>query len=340
MGNYRLILISLCCSILFACNSSDSKKENTKIQEPKEEVVKVDVPDFSADSAFFYIEKQVAFGPRIPNTKTHEACGDWLIAKMETWSDRVIVQKADLKAFDGNILKARNIIASFNPQAQKRIMLSAHWDTRPFADQDNDTDLQKKPIDGANDGASGVAVLMEVARQLSLQKIDMGLDIIFWDAEDYGQPDNDTENPRMMDSYCLGSQYWARNKHKGNYTAKYGILLDMVGAENATFRLEDHSMQYAPTVNKKIWNKAIELGYGKHFILQNTRPIIDDHYYITLIARIPTIDIIDLDPGRQVQFGDFWHTHDDNMDIISKSPLKAVGQTLLEVLYLEDKGAF
>src|SRR5690554_6551735 len=159
---------------------------------------------------------------------------------MENWADKVIVQKADLKAFDGKILRSRNIIASFNPEAKKRIMLSAHWDTRPFADQETEPSLRDKAIDGANDGGSGVGVLLEVARQLKQNPLEMGVDIIFWDAEDYGQPEYDTENPRMMHSYCLGSQYWARNKHQANYTAKYGILLDMVGAKDATFRLEGH----------------------------------------------------------------------------------------------------
>ncbi|MEX2590917.1 MAG: M28 family peptidase, partial [Chitinophagales bacterium] len=325
-----------CLVLFFACASDKENNQKSSAQKSdKAAQPKVDVPKFSADSAYYFVEKQVGFGPRVPNTPEHTACGDWLINKMENWADNVHVQKAELKAFNGEILKARNIIAEFNPQAKKRIMLSAHWDTRPFADQDPNAAAREKPIDGANDGASGVGVLMEIARQLSQQMPEIGIDIIFWDAEDYGQPDADMKNPRMSDSYCLGSQFWAKNKHRSNYSAKYGILLDMVGAEDATFRLEGHSMQFAPTLNRKIWNKGIELGFGRYFILEETRPIIDDHFYITRIAKIPTIDIIDLKPHKRIQFGDFWHTHDDNMEIISPETLKAVGQTLLEVIYLE-----
>lgn len=341
MGNYRLIIFIACQSLFFSCASDHGNEQSSSSQEPiKVDKVKVVVPEFSADSAYFFVEKQVEFGPRVPNTDEHKACGDWLIDKMKSWADNLIVQEAKLKAFDGKLLEARNIIAEFNPGAKKRIMLSAHWDTRPFADYDNNPEKREIAIDGASDGASGVGVLMEVARQLSQQKPEIGIDIVFWDAEDYGQPERDLINPPMPNSYCLGSQYWAKNKHRSNYTAKYGILLDMVGAKDATFHLEGHSMQFAPTFNKKVWNKAIELGYGRYFILNETRPIIDDHYYITRLAKIPTIDIIDLKPQNRIQFGEYWHTHNDNMEVIGSKTLKAVGQTLLEVIYLEDKGLF
>lgn len=326
--------------VLMACASESGKEQKKPDTEKPKQEEKINVPAFAGDSAYHYVARQVAFGPRVPNTAAHEACGDWLVQQMSDWADKVIQQKAQVEAFNGDLLDMRNIIAVFNPEAKKRIMLSAHWDTRPFADQDPNPGKRDQPIAGANDGASGVGVLMEIARQLKKQPVEMGVDIVFWDVEDYGQPNNDTENPYMSDSYCLGSQYWSRNKHQANYTAKYGILLDMVGAENATFRLEGHSMQFAPTFTRKVWNKAIELGHGQYFILEETRPVIDDHYYLTRIGKIPTIDIIDLKPRTRNQFGSFWHTHDDDMEIISEKTLDAVGETLMHVVYLEDKNRF
>jgi len=315
----------LCLALLTTVLSCTSPPEQ-KTEKPKTVLKTIPVPDFNADSAYFYIEQQVAFGPRVPNTASHDSCADFLIDKLNSFKFEVTTQKGIVKAFDGTQLNITNIIAQINPGAKNRIMLCAHWDTRPFADQDviNKTE----PIEGANDGGSGVGVLLEIARQVGLSKPHIGVDIILFDGEDYGKS-------TVSNSYCLGAQYWAENLPITNYYPKYGILLDMVGAENALFYLEGYSMQFAPHVIKHVWKTAAKLGYSHHFVFRKTNPTTDDHLYVNTIAKIPCIDIIQHDPTTTTGFGAYWHTHNDNMSVINKNTLKAVGQTLLEVIYTE-----
>ena len=139
----------------------------------------------------------------------------------------------------------------------------------------------------------------------------------------------------MQDSWCLGSQYWSANLHKPNYYARYGILLDMVGGKDATFRHEKISAFYAYNILQKVWRKANKLGYSNYFIFEEAAEILDDHYYVNTITGIPTIDIIEYDPTTETNFNKHWHTHKDDMDNIDKNTLNAVGQTLLEVIYNE-----
>lgn len=324
----KKILISLLALILIGCTSEPKVKKKTVLAKT------VEVPSFNADSAYNFIADQVAFGPRVPNTKGHLACADYLIEKLNSYCDTVIVQEAQLTAFDGNVLNSKNIIASFKPLRAKRVLLCAHWDTRPFADQDSIN--KNSAIEGANDGGSGVGVLLEIARQFSLKKPDIGVDIILFDSEDYGQP-SDSEYPRMEHSYCLGSQYWASHLHKDNYFAKFGILLDMVGGENAIFTQELASVTFAPKIVKKVWDTAAKLGYGNTFKFQKTNLIIDDHLYINNLAqgRVPTIDIIEYNPITESHFYEHWHTHEDKLENIDKNTLKAVGQTVIDVVYNE-----
>jgi len=324
----KKILISLLALILIGCTSEPKVKKKTVLAKT------VEVPSFNADSAYNFIAEQVAFGPRVPNTKGHLACADYLIEKLNSYCDTVIVQEAQLTAFDGNVLNSKNIIASFKPLRAKRVLLCAHWDTRPFADQDSIN--KNSAIEGANDGGSGVGVLLEIARQFSLKKPDIGVDIILFDSEDYGQP-SDSEYPRMEHSYCLGSQYWASHLHKDNYFAKFGILLDMVGGENAVFTQELASVTFAPKIVKKVWDTAAKLGYGNTFKFQKTNLIIDDHLYINNLAqgRVPTIDIIEYNPITESHFYEHWHTHEDKLENIDKNTLKAVGQTVIDVVYNE-----
>lgn len=297
----------------------------------------ITVPEFDADSAYTFVAEQVAFGPRVPNTPAHQACGDYLISKLKSYGMTVETQEFDAQAYDGKTLHLRNIIASYRPEAQKRIMLAAHWDTRPVADRDSVNTQQ--PIDGANDGASGVGVLLEIARQLQqADSLDVGVDIFLFDGEDYGEPENYQSQVSESQNkvwWCLGSQYWAKNKHERNYIAYYGVLLDMVGAENATFYQEEVSRRNAGVVNKKIWDAAHKLGYGQYFVYQNSPEVLDDHVFVNYNAGIPMIDIIEYEPGSEGYFASYHHTHADNMDIISKPTLKAVGQTVLYAIYHE-----
>lgn len=323
------ILVAL-LFILIQCKT-DPSSTNTNTETTSNNELKLNnAPNFNEDSAYIYVKNQVAFGPRVPNTEAHNKTRKWLVSFLNQYADTVIEQHADLKAFDGNILKSTNIIASFNPQASDRILLSAHWDTRPFADQDKEN--IKEPITGANDGASGVAVLLEIARQIKTKGIDKGIDIILFDAEDYGQPNFSTDD-YMPNSYCLGSQYWAKNLHTPNYKAEFGILLDMVGAPNAVFTMEGTSVNFANDYLHKVWKVAHAIGYSSYFSYKETPPITDDHLYINQIAKIPTIDIIQYDATTQSGFGWYWHTHKDNMDAIDKNTLKAVGQTVLQTIY-------
>lgn len=292
------------------------------------------VPAFNADSAYHYVKKQVDFGPRVPNSEAHTACGNYFIEELTRLGAEVIEQKADLKNYAGLILRARNIIASYQKENTNRILLFAHWDTRPYSDHDPDPAKHRTPIDGANDGASGCGVLLEIARQLQQKQPAVGIDIIFFDAEDWGVPT--FEERRNQDSgYCLGSNYWARNPHIPDYTARYGILLDMVGAPNATFYKEAYSKRYASRIQNKIWDTAQSLGFGGYFIQADGGAIEDDHVQVIEHRNIPCVDIIQLDPDSRTGFGHYWHTQEDSMHNISKETLHAVGQTLLQIIYNE-----
>ena len=243
------------------------------------------------------------------------------------------MQPFTAKAYDGTTLNCKNIIASFNPKSATRVLLCAHWDTRPYADNDPDSAYHRTPIDGANDGASGVGVLLEIARQLKISPPAIGVDILLLDGEDYGAPQD--AGFLGTDDWALGSQYWSRYPHTPAYGARYGILLDMVGAENAVFTMEGTSMYYAPDVMQKVWNVAAAIGYSDYFSTERTNGITDDHLYINQLRQIPTIDIIQHDPSTNSGFYQHWHTMNDNMKGISKSTLMAVGQTVLTVVRSE-----
>jgi hypothetical protein len=325
------INIRLYCLFLFLILLGGiSCKINNK-KERKEEITSViKKPEFSADSAFSFIEKQVSFGNRIPGTASHLYCRDYLVEKLTAYCDTVILQSTTVKLFDGKTVPCYNVIGTINASAARRMLLCAHWDTRPYADQDIQNKTQA--IMGANDGGSGVGVLLEVARQLYKQRPEYGIDIIFFDVEDWGQPEF-SMLPATENSYCLGSQYWSRNTHIRGYSAQQGILLDMVGGKGATYTLEGTSMRYAPEFMQKVWSIASELGHGNAFVKAETPPIIDDHYYINTIVGIPTIDIIHHDASTPSGFPHYWHTHKDDMSNVDKTSLSAVGETVLAVIY-------
>ena len=286
--------------------------------------------EFDAASAYDFVKKQVEFGPRVPGTPAHDACAEWFVKTLRQWTPDVIVQEFKATAFDGRPLDGRNIVASFNKDAQDRILLCAHWDSRPFADHDPDPANHYRPVVGANDGASGAGVLLEVARCLSLRKPEGGVDILLLDLEDFGEHANWQGNAR--DSWGLGSQYWAKNPHRPGYKARYGVLLDMVGASGAVFPMEGTSMYFAQAVTRKVWETARALGLSRYFIDEEAEPLIDDHLYINQYARIPTVDIIDYD-GDRGGFPAAWHTAGDTLDKIDAATLRAVGRTLLALIY-------
>ncbi len=336
----RIFAIIVLVSI-FSCSSDKEKKAAREAENPPRVVA---VPQFHADSAYSFVKKQVDFGPRVPNSAAHKKAGDFLIRKLESYGASVTVQAFEALTYDNQKLFLRNIIASFHPDKGKRILLAAHWDTRPFADKDPEN--HKASFDGANDGASGVGVLLEVARVLGQNNMpDVGVDIIFFDGEDWGFDtstatklyggNTDFKLPKGQDSWwCLGSQYWSKNKHKPNYSAYYGILLDMVGAKNAQFAREGASMEYAPGIVDKFWKTAGRLGFGHIFINRHEGAITDDHLFVNEYARIPMINIVNYDPIEGF-FGDFHHSRKDNLSLISKETLEAVGITLLNVIYYE-----
>ena len=314
-----------------SCNSCQSKKNTTETV--IETYTKI-APDFNADSAYAYVEKQVNFGPRVPSTPEHIACGDYLSRKLKEFGANVTEQKTTVKHYNGKNLPIRNIIGSYLPENPNRVLLYAHWDSRPFADHDTDISKQNQPILGADDGASGVGVLLEVARQLKAKQPNIGIDIIFFDLEDWGQADFD-KNIVEGDWWCVGSQYWAKNPHTPNYKARFGILLDMVGAGDATFLKEGYSAEYASNVVEKVWTMAAKLGYSTAFVNQTGGYVMDDHVPVIQNNRAPSADIINTKQNINTGFAPHWHTHKDNMDIINKDMLKKVGETILEVIYNE-----
>ncbi|MDE6522464.1 MAG: M28 family peptidase [Muribaculaceae bacterium] len=274
--------------------------------------------DFSADSAYSYVARQVEFGPRVPGSEAHMRCGDWLTEKLKSFGAEVTEQTATLTTFDGTNIPMRNIFARINPNAEKRILLLAHWDSRPWADNDPDPKKHSTPVDGANDGASGVGVLLELARSIEKGASAPGVDILLCDAEDWGEEQND-------DSWAMGARYFANNLPQKGYMPSAAILLDMVGAQDATFMREYFSQLANPSLADQIWSIAKRLGHEQMFVNKMGSAVNDDHVEL-IKAGIPTIDIIDYREGSGFFSG--WHTASDNMDCISKETLQAVGEIL------------
>ena len=328
----RIILpiLLLPCLILFSCNNPSRPPVSEK-----EKRSDIKIPDFNADSAYRFIKEQLDFGPRVPNSVAHEKCAAYLAGKLKGYLKEVTVQKGQVKAYNGTVLNFKNIIGSYNPGSNDRIFLCSHWDSRPFADHDPDPKNRIKPVPAANDGASGVGILIEIARQLSLAKPQIGVDLILFDVEDYGPPEDEKNNSDPGEWWGLGSQYWSHQPHVENYFAKYGILLDMVGTAGATFLMEGISMQYAPDIVDKVWKTGNRIGYSAMFLFEKGNYITDDHYYINKIMNIPTIDIIHLEREGKTGFYHTWHTTGDDLATIDKYTLKAVGQTLLTVIFEE-----
>ncbi|MBY0542211.1 MAG: M28 family peptidase [Sphingobacteriaceae bacterium] len=321
--NRKILAVAVIISFLFSCQS----KQTTETAEVV--AIKLVSPTFDADSAFAYTKAQVDFGPRIPSTPAHLKTAQYLVEKFKSFGAAVTVQEAPAKTYDGKSHTLKNIIASFSPDKKDRVLITAHWDARPFSDQDPDVNMKDKTFDAANDGASGVAVILEMARQIQQKSPNVGVDFILWDIEDYGKSNDESENEK---TWCIGSQYWAKNKHKADYKALYAINLDMVGGGNAQFAQDEVSRKYAPNIVQKVWAIGNEIGYGAYFINVISGSIIDDHFWMNQ-AGIPSIDIIHYTDASGFYMN--WHTQLDNLNNIDKNTLKAVGQTVLETIYRE-----
>ena len=310
MLKFPIVFMSL---MLLACGQQNAKNNNaTTVTASKPAAAATNVPEFNADSAYTYVEKQVAFGPRVPNSEAHKACANYLADELKRFGAKTFVQEANLTAYDGTRLSCYNIIGSYNPDMDNRVLLFAHWDSRPYSDHDPDPANHRKPLDGADDGASGVGALLEIARQLQMKDPGIGVDIIFFDAEDYGTPEFvDDYKP---DTWCLGTQFWTRNTH--------------------VFK-EYQSVRAAAPIVEMVWSAARNLGYGKYFINADGGAVTDDHQYVISGLGIPCIDIINYDPDSEKGFPEYWHTQRDNMSNIDRETLKAVGQTVLHVIYNE-----
>ena len=277
-------------------------------------------PVFDGNAAYQLARQQCDFGPRVPATAPHAKCAEWLISTLKESCDTVMVQTGTVQTATEGSLGIKNIIGIINPEASQRLLLLAHWDTRPWADNDPNPDNHDKPVMGANDGASGVAVLLQLARQLKANGTNLGIDIVLVDAEDMGENDNE-------ESWGLGTQFWAQHPHVAGYKPLFGILLDMVGAEDATFTREYYSMQFANGFVDLVWKNAA----GSHFINAQGGAVIDDHVFINR-AGIPCVDIIDIRSDSPTGFCPEWHTVDDTIGNISPATLAEVGHTLLNVI--------
>lgn len=325
-------------AVAVAVAAVKGRTQGSDMAEAADEIEKAEPvgPAFSADSAYAFVKAQCDFGPRAMNTEAHDRCGSWIVNKFRQYGCVVTSLRADLKGYDGTVLKSQNIWARIHPERTERILLCAHWDSRPWADNDPDSANWHKPILAANDAASGVAVMLEIARLLQRDTtLRVGVDFVCFDAEDWGTPQW-AESEGGDDSWALGAQYFAANLPYG-FHVRYGILLDMVGGQGARFYQEGVSKQYAGDVVKKVWRAARKAGYGGYFPRQDGGMITDDHVPLNEVAQIPTVDIIAYYPDcQQSSFGPTWHTVSDNMEHIDPAVLKAVGQTVVQVLYTEE----
>ena len=349
MGRFENLMIrqslALVCSLVFivsSCVNNGADKPVEVKPQPVATKPRVAAPDFSADSAFNFVKAQADMGPRIPGSKAHEEAANYFEKKFKEYGAEVTVQKFTATTFDQKKWLGKNIIASFNPEAATRILLCAHWDSRPYCDRDAVKANRKRSCPGVNDGASGAGALLEIARALGKHppageagKTKVGIDIILFDMEDYGAGQTGLAEEGIEDDWALGSQYWSRNPHKPGYVAKYGILLDMVGAKNTVFPIEMTSAYYAGQIQKNIWATGQNIGYANYFSNKTAGEIIDDHLYINKWANIPCVDILGYSSDGKSFFPQH-HTLADNLDNIDKNTLKAVGQTVLEVIYNEE----
>lgn len=328
----RLLLLAVTL-LAVSCNNRTKSTQTEAYTSP--------APAFCADSAMAYAQRQCDFGPRTMGSEAHEACGQWVADQLRLRGAEVTTQPAVFTLYDGTRVAGYNIIATFRSDSVEndsadgsRLMLCAHWDSRPWADNDPDEAHWRTPVLAANDGASGVAVLLELARMFEQKRPSMTVDIVLFDAEDCGTPDFD--NPDGADTehtWCLGSQHWASQPHTSPASVRFAVLLDMVGSEQTVFRKEGFSQRYAPAVLDKVWAAAQRMGHSSLFSFDAGSYVTDDHLPVNG-AGVPCIDLV----GGNADGSGFpatWHTIDDNMQHLSLQTLQGVGETVADVVYSE-----
>ena len=306
-GKVKRILVVILV-LFFGC-STPSKKS-------------VDIPNFNSSKAFTYLVKQCEFGPRNPGSPGHLEFSNYLEGFLNQLDGNVIIQEfiytEPITSMERN---GKNLIIQFNEDAEYRLLLGAHWDTRSLSDQDEVVDNQSLPVLGANDGASGTSVLMELSTIISEKNPEIGIDIVFFDAEDggfSGQPE----------TFALGSKYFAENLPIAK--PNFAIIVDMVGDKNLTIPIERISYNIAPKKVKEIWNLAEELSLPA-FKKTIAQEIYDDHVPLWEIAEIPAIDIIDFQYPNM--FYNHWHTQRDTPENCSPQSLGQVGNLLVNYIY-------
>jgi len=324
---YKSLFIAFLLLGIVACHNKQTSLTSTT------DTLSVNMPDFKEDSAYLAIQQQCDFGARTLGSKAHEQCGLYIVNEFKRMGCETSLQETTFVRYDGKAFNGYNIIAQTNPSAKKHIVICTHWDSRPWCDADPDSSKWRQPVLAANDGASGIGVMIELARIIQQHPLPFCVDFVCFDAEDMGTPswiDSDDD----ADTWCLGSQYWAKHPHSKSIS--YGILLDMVGGQGATFAQERFSMRYASNIVNKVWSAATNAGFKNFFPTEQGGYITDDHLPMNQIAHVPTINIIPYYSSSNNVFGPVWHTSYDTMANISTSTLKAVGQTLVQLLYTEE----
>lgn len=325
-----LLTAAACLLLFFACKNSTGGSDSSA-STPSTDYSSVATPEFSADSAYAYVEHQLSFGNRIPGSKGWERCATWLTAQMGRSCDTVIVQDFRAVLWDGSAVPGKNIIGLLNPQADHRIILAAHWDSRSWADHDPSESNHRSPVPGANDGASGAAVLLEMARVMRTMPPSVGVDFILFDVEDQGAPEWAANHDET--NWCLGSQHWANSRHMPYAHYVYGILFDMVGTTHPRFTQEGISRYFAPGLTDNLWAAARSLGHADIFVTESTPEILDDHYFVNTIAHIPMVDIVQ--NSGTTSFFEHWHTVNDDLNSVSPETLRIVAEVTMKTLYAD-----
>lgn len=323
----NILIAAFLLLTLAACNHH--KSNNRPSASSAIDYSAVAIPQFNADSALSFVAAQLDFGFRIPSTPSHSSCAAYLRNTMGRFCDTAFIQEFSTTLWTGQTVKGKNIIASLNPEAETRVLLAAHWDSRMWADHDPDAANHHSPIMGANDGASGVGALIEMARVMSTMPPSVGVDFIFFDVEDQGIAE--WADKYEDNTWCKGSQYWAQYPHRPYYRAVYGVLFDMVGTDKPRFTKEEVSRNFAPGITSKIWRAAAALGHGSIFVDQNTDAILDDHLYVNQMAHFPMVDIVQ--NSTDCSFVSYWHTLEDTLDKINPNTLRIVAQVTMATIY-------